>query len=68
MIVDSCSKGYGNKLLDDISSLINKNKQCIIPNNYSQGKIKIYMDNMIAGQPIKDDGEEELDQIVELVV
>ena len=68
MIVDSCSKGYGNKLLDEISSLINKNKQCIIPNNYSEGKIKIYMDNMIVGQPIKDDGEEELDQIVELVV
>lgn len=67
MIVDSCSKGYGNKLLNEISSLINKNKQCIIPNKYSQGKIKIYTDNMIVGYPIKDDGEEELDEILDNV-
>ena len=67
MIVDSCSKGYGNKLLNEISSLINKNKLCIIPNKYSQGKIKIYTDNMIVGYPIKDDGEEELDEILDNV-
>ncbi|MDB2077045.1 MULTISPECIES: hypothetical protein [Clostridium] len=67
MIVDSCSKGYGNKLLNEISSLINKNKQCIIPNKYSQGKIKIYTDNMIVGYPIKDDGEEELNEILDNV-
>lgn len=67
MIVDSCSKGYGNKLINEISSLINKNKQCIIPNKYSQGKIKIHTDNMIVGYPIKDDGEEELDEIMDNV-
>ncbi|MGL4772187.1 MAG: hypothetical protein ACRC2K_01360 [Clostridium sp.] len=64
MIVDSCSKGEGNRLLNEISFLINKNKQCIIPNKYSQGNIKIYTDNMIVGYPIKDDGEEELDEIL----
>ena len=68
MIVDSCKEGYGNKLLNEISYLINKNKQCIIPNKYSQGKIKIYTDNMIVGYPIKDDGEEELDEILDNVL
>ncbi|AIY80161.1 hypothetical protein FDC58_04505 [Clostridium botulinum] len=67
MIVNSCSEGYGNKLLKEISYLINKNKQCIIPNKYSQGKIKIYTDNMIVGYPINDDGEEELDEILDNV-
>ena len=67
MIVDSCSKGYGDRLLNEVNFLINKNKQCIIPNKYSQGKIKIYTDNMIVGYPIKDDGEEELDEILDNV-
>lgn len=67
MIVDSCNDGYGSQLLREISYLINKNKQCIIPNKYSQGKIKIYTDNMVVGYPIKDDGEEELDEILENV-
>ena len=67
MTVDSCNYGYGNQLLREISHLINKNKQCIIPNKYSQGKIKIYTDNMIVGYPIKGDGEEELDEILDNV-
>ena len=67
MIVDSCNNGSGSQLLREINYLINKNKQCIIPNKYSQGKIKIYTDNMIVGYPIKDDGEEELDEILDNV-
>lgn len=67
MIINSSKYGYGNKLLKDISYLINKNKQCIIPNKYSQGKIKIYTDNMIVGFPINDDGEEELNEILDNV-
>ena len=67
MIVDSCNNGIGSQLLREINYLINKNKQCIIPNKYSQGKIKIYTDNMIVGYPIKDDGEEELDEILDNV-
>ncbi len=67
MIIDSCSKGYGNQLLKEVSYLINKNKQCIIPNKYSRGKIKIYTDNMIVGYPINDDGEAELNEIFDNV-
>lgn len=67
MIVDSCKNKYGDDLLKDINFLINKNKQCIIKNKYSQGKIKIYTDNMIVGYPIKDDGEEELNEILDNV-
>lgn len=67
MIVGSCSNGSGNELLKEISYLINKNKQCIIPNKYSQGKIKIYTDNMVVGYPIHDDGEEELNEILDNV-
>lgn len=67
MIVDSCKNEYGNDLLKEINFLINKNKQCIIKNKYSQGKIKIYTDNMIIGYPIKDDGEEELNEILDNV-
>ena len=67
MIVDSCRDGYGNKLLKEINYLINKNKQCIIPNKYSQGNIKIYTDNMIVGYPIKGDGEAELNEILDNV-
>lgn len=67
MIIDSCKQGSGNKLLREINYLINKNKQCIIPNKYSQGKIKIFTDNMVVAYPIKDDGEEELDEILENV-
>ncbi|WP_291649728.1 hypothetical protein [Clostridium sp.] len=67
MIVDSCNNEYGNELLKEISFLINKNKQCIIKNKYSEGKIKIYTDNMIVGYPIKDDGEEELNEILDNV-
>ena len=44
---------YGNNLIKGINSLINRNKQCIIKNKYSKGKIKIYTDNMIVGYPIK---------------
>ena len=47
--------------------LINRNKQCIIKNKYSKGKIKVYTDNMIVGYPIKDDGEEELNEILDNV-
>lgn len=47
MIIDSCNNCSGNQLLREINYLINKNKKCIIPNKYSQGKIKIYTDNMI---------------------
>lgn len=67
MIVNSSKDGYGNKLLREINYLINKNKQCIIPNKYSQGKIKIFTDNMVVAYPIKGDGEEELDEILENV-
>lgn len=67
MIVDSCKDGYGDDLLKEINFLINKNKQCIIKNKYSQGKIKIYTDNMIIGYPIKDDGEAELNEILDNV-
>ncbi len=67
MIVDSCNNKYGDDLLKEINFLINKNKQCIIKNKYSQGKIKIYTDNMIVGYPIKDDGEEELNEILDNV-
>ncbi|MHC1747204.1 MAG: hypothetical protein AB9856_02300 [Cellulosilyticaceae bacterium] len=67
MIITSCKEGDGNKLLREINYLINKNKQCIIPNKYSQGKIKIFTDNMVVAYPIKDDGEEELDEILENV-
>ena len=67
MIIDSCNKGDGGSLLREINYLINKNKQCIIPNKYSQGKIKIYTDNMIVGYPIKGDGEEELNEILDNV-
>ena len=67
MIINSCNKGKGGKLLREINYLINKNKQCIIPNKYSQGKIKIYTDNMIVGYPIKGDGEEELNEILDNV-
>ena len=67
MIVDSCNNKYGDDLLKEINFLINKNKQCIIKNKYSQGKIKIYTDNMIIGYPIKDDGEDELNEILDNV-
>lgn len=67
MIVDSCRNGYGDDLLKEINFIINKNKQCIIKNKYSQGKTKIYTDNMIIGYPIKDDGEEELNEILDNV-
>lgn len=67
MIVDSCEEGYGNSLLREINYLINKNKQCIIPNKYSHGKIKIFTDNMVVAYPISGDGEEELDEILENV-
>lgn len=67
MIVDSSRDGYGSKLLKEVSYLINKNKRCIIPNKYSEGKIKIYTDNMIVGYPINDDGEEELNEILDNV-
>ena len=58
---------YGNNLIKGINSLINRNKQCIIKNKYSKGKIKIYTDNLIVGYPIKDDGEEELNEILDNV-
>ncbi|MEF9960320.1 MAG: hypothetical protein RR776_10155, partial [Niameybacter sp.] len=67
MIVQSCQEGYGDKLLREVSYLIHKNKQCIIPNKYSQGKIKIFTDNMVVAYPIKGDGEAELDEILENV-
>lgn len=67
MIVDSCREGYGDKLLKEINYLINKNKQCITPNKYSKGKIKIFTDNMVVAYPIKDDGEQELGEILENV-
>ena len=67
MISDSCRDGYGDQLLKDINYLINKNKQCVVPNKYSQGNIKIYTDNMIIGYPIKDDGEAELNEILDNV-
>lgn len=67
MIIDSYNDGYGDKLLREVNYLINKNKQCIIPNKYSQGKIKIFTDNMVVAYPIKGDGEEELDEILENV-
>lgn len=67
MIVDSCSTGTGDKLLREINYLINKNKQCILPNKYTYGKIKIYTDNMVVAYPIKGDGEEELDEILQNV-
>lgn len=67
MIVASCKDGSGDKLLREINYLINKNKQCIIPNKYSQGKIKIFTDNMVVAFPIKDDGEAELDEILDNV-
>lgn len=67
MIIESCNNKYGNDLLKEINFLINKNKQCIIKNKYSQGKIKIYTDNMIVGYPIKDDGEEALNEILDNV-
>ena len=67
MIVHSSRDGSGNQLLKEINYLINKNKQCIIPNKYSQGKIKIFTDNMVVAYPIKDDGEAELDEILENV-
>lgn len=64
MTVNSCKNGSGNKLLREINYLINKNKQCIIPNKYSQGKIKIFTDNMVVAYPINDDGRAELDEIL----
>ncbi|MEG1141792.1 MAG: hypothetical protein RSE41_05015 [Clostridia bacterium] len=67
MIVNSCKEGYGNKLLKEINYLIHKNKQCIIPNKYSHGKIKIFTDNMVVAYPIKCDGEEELEEILDNV-
>ncbi|WP_271970318.1 hypothetical protein [Romboutsia sp. 1001216sp1] len=67
MIVNSSKNGYGNNLLTEINYLINKNKQCIIPNKYSKGKIKIFTDNMVVAYPIKGDGEKELDEILENV-
>ncbi|CEP79809.1 hypothetical protein QJR30_04770 [Paraclostridium sordellii] len=67
MIVDSCRDGYGDKLLKEINYLITKNKQCITPNKYSKGKVKIFTDNMVVAYPIKDDGEKELDEILENV-
>lgn len=67
MIVDSCNDGSGDKLLREINYLINKNKQCIVPNKYSQGKIKIFTDNMVVAYPIKGDGEVELDEILDNV-
>lgn len=67
MILESCHKGYGDELLKEVSYLINKNKQCILPNKYSHGKIKIYTDNMVVGFPINDDGEEELNEILDNV-
>lgn len=67
MIVDSCKEGRGDRLLREINDLINKNKQCIIPNKYSQGKIKIYTDNMVVAFPIRDDGQAELDEILDNV-
>lgn len=67
MISDSSKDGYGNTLLKEINYLINKNKQCIVPNKYSKGKIKIFTDNMVVGYPIKDDGEQELDEILDNV-
>lgn len=67
MIVDSCREGYGNDLLREINYLINKNKQCIIPNKYSKGKIKVFTDNMVVGYPINEDGEAELNEILENV-
>ena len=67
MIIESCKNEYGNNLLKEINLLINRNKQCIIKNKYSKGKIKIYTDNMIVGYPIKDDGEEELNEILDNV-
>ena len=67
MIAESCKDGSGNQLLREINYLINKNKQCIIPNKYSQGKIKIFTDNMVVAYPIKGNGEAELDEILENV-
>lgn len=67
MIDNSCNEGYGNKLLREINYLIHKNKQCIVPNKYSHGKIKIFTDNMVVAYPIIGDGEEELDEILENV-
>lgn len=67
MILQSSKDGSGNTLLREINYLINKNKQCIIPNKYSEGKIKIFTDNMVVAYPIKDDGEAELDEILENV-
>lgn len=67
MIVNSSKNGYGDNLLREINYLINKNKQCIIPNKYSKGKIKIFTDNMVVAYPIKGDGEKELDEILENV-
>lgn len=67
MIVNSCSDGFGNKLLKEINYLINKNKQCIIPNKYTHGKIKIFTDNMVVAYPITGDGEQELEEILENV-
>ncbi len=67
MINISCEKGKGDDLLREINYLINKNKICIAPNKYSQGKIKIFTDNMVVAYPIKGDAEQELDEILDNV-
>ncbi|AMJ40234.1 hypothetical protein [Anaerotignum propionicum] len=67
MILDSCNNGLGNNLLGEINYLIEKNKKCIIPDKYSQGKIKIFTDNMVVAYPIDNDGESELNEILDNV-
>lgn len=67
MINTSCKDGYGSTLLREVNYLINKNKECIIPNKYSHGKIKIFTDNMVVGYPISGDGERELEEILDNV-
>ena len=64
MTLESCNNGLGNELLREINYLIDKNKKCIIPNKYSQGKIKIFTDNMVVAYPIDNDGETELNEIL----
>lgn len=67
MIANSSGTSEGDRLLKEINYLINKNKQCIIPNKYSHGKIKIFTDNMVVAYPITGDGEEELEEILQNV-
>lgn len=63
MVLEADSQGMGNDLLRKIHNTINENINTLRPTNDKYSKIKVFTDNIVIGNVIRDDGESELGTI-----